>query len=140
MSSLNVGGAGRAQWPERDWPVSSRKTEIERVDSIEKVVDDRRSLGPLASGVARYTSPTAAQPGLESVNGYDHLMDSLRAAALKRDAALAGGSDTAKPRPAAVAEEPATDKPPTVNEFGEAYVRNAIAQYQRNSNLTPALT
>jgi hypothetical protein len=136
MSSLNVAGAGRAQWPERDWPISSRKIEVERVDSIQKAVDDRRSLGPLGNGVARYTGPTAAQPGVESVNGYDHLMDSLRAAALQRDAALAGGSDPAKPRPAAVASEPATDKPPTVNEFGEAYVRNAIAQYQRNSSLT----
>ncbi len=86
MSNLTVRGAGRAQWPERDWPVSSRKTEVERVDSAQRAVDDRRSLGPLASGTARYTSPTAA---------------------VTRDA------------------------------FGEAYPRAAIAQYQRNSNLTP---
>ena len=72
----------------------------------------------------------------KSVNGYDHIMDSLRTAALKRDAALAGGRDRRSPGGSG-AGEPATDKPPTVNEFGEAYVRNAIAHYQRNSSLTP---
>src|SRR5689334_19038661 len=131
MSSLNVGGAGSATWPDREWGAASRKDKVEQVDSIKKVVDDQRSLGPLANGTARRTSQTTAltqqdfevatrlgphgvtmksfdqlvpnAPKVErnpwnpvadrkSVNGYDHIMESLRTSALKRDAALAGSA------------------------------------------------
>src|SRR3954447_7210717 len=131
MSSLNVVGATSARWAEKDWPTSNRKDAVERADSIQKLVDDQRSLGPLATGTARYTNPSAAltqqdfevatrvgpngvtvrsldplapkadrnpwNPAADrkSVNGYDHIMESLRTAALKRDAALAGSSSTA---------------------------------------------
>ena len=57
MSSLNVGGAASAQWPERDWPASSRKDAVERADSIQRLVDDQRSLGPLATGTAALHQP-----------------------------------------------------------------------------------
>jgi hypothetical protein len=194
MSSLNVGGATSAQVPERDWPTSSRQDAVERVDSIQKVVDDQRSLGPQATGTARYTSSTAAltqqdfavatrlgpngvtmksldqvvnAPKVDrnpwnpvadrkSVNGYDHIMESLRTAALKRDAALAGASSTATAQSAtadtaSTSATPNADtttsataqlayKPLTANEYGEAYVRNAIAAYARNSSLTSAPT
>jgi hypothetical protein len=190
MSNLTVGGAGSAQWPERDWSTSSRKDAVERVDSIQKVVDDQRALGALAGGVARYTSATAAptQQDFEvatrlgpngvtvksldqlvnapkvdrnpfnpvadrkSVNGYDHIMESLRTAALKRDAALAGTSSTpgsasstsdtaaTSVAPSASATTLVADKPRAANEFGEAYVRNAIAAYARNSSLTAPTT
>ena len=190
MSSLNVGGATSAEWPERDWPTSSRKDAVERADSIQRLVDDQRSLGPQATGTARYTNPSAAltqqdfevatrlgpngvtvrsldqlvsapkvdrnpwNPAADrkSVNGYDHIMESLRTAALKRDAALAGSSATATAQSAtadtaATSAMPAADtttsataalayKPLTADEYGEAYVRNAIAAYARNSALT----
>jgi hypothetical protein len=172
MSSLNVGSA---QSPERDWPVSSRKDAVERAGSIQRVVDDQRSLGPLATGTARYTNPStaltqqdfevAARPGpngvaiksldqvvgapkadrnpwnpaadRKSVNGYDHIMESLRAAALKRDAALAGSSSTATAQ-SATADTAATSAMPAADTTtsATAYVRNAIAAYARNSNLT----
>jgi hypothetical protein len=179
MSSVNVGGAGGVTWPDREWGVASRKARVERVDSIKKVVDDPRTLGPVANATARRTNPatpltqqdfeiaTRSGPnGLTmksfdqlvpnapkvgrnpwnpaadrtSVNGYDHILDSLRDAALKRDAALAG-SAKAEAAPTAFAERPDTvkpaSKPLTASEFGEAYVRNAIAQYQRTSSLAP---
>ena len=181
MSSLNVGSA---QPPERDWPVSSRQDAVERAGSIQRVVDDQRSLGPLANGTARYTNPTAAptqqdfevvtrlgpngvnvrspdQPGgapkvernpwnptadRKSVNGYDHIMESLRTAALTRDAALAGSSSTAEGQ-SATADTAATSAMPAADatssataQLGEAYVRNAIAAYARNSSLTAPTT
>src|SRR4051812_21563749 len=160
MSSLNVGGATSARWAEKDWPTSSRNDAVERADSIQRIVDDQRSLGPLATGTARYTNPSAAltQQDFEvatrlgpngvtvkspdqmvsapkadrnpwnavadrkSVNGYDHIRESLRTAALKRDAAPAGSSSSTAARSA------------TSDEYGEAYVRNAIAAYARNSS------
>jgi hypothetical protein len=131
MSSLHVGVAGRAAWPDREWGVAGRKESVERVDSIEKVVDDPRTLGPLADGPARRTERNPWNPAAdrEAVNGYDHILDSLRTAALKRDAALAGDAKTGQPE---------TVNPVTAGESGEAYVRNAIAQYQRNSSVTPS--
>jgi hypothetical protein len=47
MSSMTVRGAGRAQWPEVQG--ASRKSAVERVDRVEKAVDDARSLGASAS-------------------------------------------------------------------------------------------
>jgi hypothetical protein len=177
--SMTVGGATSPKWPERDWPTSSTSPVVERVNSIQKVVDDERSLGPLASGTARHTSSTAAltQQDFEvatrlgpngaamksvdelvgapkadrnpwnaaadrtSVNQYDHVMDALRTSALKRDAALAGSSGTAAAADTtadtAAAPAPATAEaqtPLTPNQFGEAYVRDAIAAYRRNSS------
>jgi hypothetical protein len=154
------------------------------VNSIQKVVDDERSLGPLASGTARHTSSTAAltqqdfevatrlgpngaamksvdqlvgapkadrnpwNPAADrkSVNQYDHVMDALRTSALKRDAALAGSSSTAAaadttadtavaPAPATAEAQSPASAPLTPNQFGEAYVRDAIAAYERNSSL-----
>jgi hypothetical protein len=187
VSSLNVGGATSARWPGTDWPTSSRNDAIERADSIQRLVDDQRSLGPLATGTARHTNPTAAptqqdfevatrvgpngvtirsldQPAnrnprgpdadRKSVNGYDHIMEALRTAALKRDAALAGASSSATPQSAtadtaATSATPAADAtisataqlayaPPSENEYHGAYVRNAIAAYARNSLLASA--
>ena len=86
---------------------------VERVDSIQKVVSDERSLGPLVE-----RNPWNPAADRESVNGYDQIMDSLRTAALRRDAA---------PATTVVQEQPETV------EFGDPYVRNAIAQYERNS-------
>ena len=78
---------GSARWPDREWGVASRKDAVDRVDSVGKVVDDERSLGPLANGTAvERVSPDPAERG--PVNGYDHIMDSLRTAALRRDAAV----------------------------------------------------
>ena len=182
--SMTVGGAGSPKWPDRDWPASSTSPVVERVNTIQKVVDDERSLGPLATGTARHTSSTAAltQQDFEvatrlgpngvamksvdqlvpapkvdrnpfsgaadrkSVNQYDHIMDALRTSALKRDAALAGSSGTsaaadstadtaAAPAPATAEAQSTAYAPLTPNEFGEAYVRDAIAAYQRNSSL-----
>jgi hypothetical protein len=168
MSNLTVGGAGSAQWPDTDW--ASRKDTVERVDSIQKAVDDERSLGAFANGTARRTSSTAAvtqqdfeavtrlgpngntakttdqaaaapradrnpfNPAADrkSVNGYDHIMESLRAAALKRDAALAGTSSSSK-AVSATTDDAAAEEPRA--QYGEAYVRNAIAAYARNSSL-----
>ncbi|MDA0162789.1 hypothetical protein OM076_21125 [Solirubrobacter ginsenosidimutans] len=154
------------------------------MNSIQKVVDDERSLGPLASGTARHTSSTAAltqqdfevatrlgpngvamksvdqlvpapkadrnpwNPAADrtSVNQYDHVMDALRTSALKRDAALAGSSGTAAaadttadtaaaPAPATAEAQSPAHAPLTPDQFGEAYVRDAIAAYERNSSL-----
>jgi hypothetical protein len=67
MSSMTVRGAGRAQWPEVVQR-ASRKSAVERVDPVEKAVDDGRSLGASATelvpqdfeaaGVPARTSPT----------------------------------------------------------------------------------
>ena len=178
--SMTVGGTTSPKWPERDWPTSSTSPVVERVNSIQKVVDDERSLGPQASGTARHTSSTAAltQQDFEvatrlgpngvamksvdqlvpapkvdrhspdaaadrkAVNQYDHIMDALRTSALKRDAALAGSSGTAAAvdttADTAAAPAPATaeaQSPLTPNQFGEAYVRDAIAAYERNSSV-----
>jgi hypothetical protein len=182
--SMTVGGAASPKWPEQDWPTSSTSPVVERVNSIQKVVDDERSLGPLATGTARHTSSTAAltQQDFEvatrlgpngvamksvdqlvpapkadrdplnsaadrkSVNQYDHIMDALRTTALKRDAALAGSSGTAAaadttadtaaaPAPATAEARSVAYAPLTPNQFGEAYVRDAIAAYERNSSL-----
>jgi hypothetical protein len=183
--SLTVGGAGSPKWADREWPTSSTSPAVDRVNSIQKAVDDARSLGPLANGTARRTSSTAAltQQDFEvatrlgpsgvmarsldqvvnapnadrnpwspvadrrSVNPYDHIMDALRTSALKRDAALAGSSATAATTDAAAGEPPASEPalayaPLTPNQYGEAYVRNAIAAYERNSGLhsSPAPT
>jgi hypothetical protein len=170
-----------------DWPTSSADPVVQRVDSIQRSVDDERSLGAQASGTARRTSSTSAltqqdfevatrlgpngvmvrpadQPvapkvdrnpwnpasDRRSVNPYDHIMDALRTSALKRDAALAGTSATASSTAAAadhvVARSPVTASaatetaklayaPLTSSQYGEAYVRNAIAAYERNSEL-----
>jgi hypothetical protein len=187
--SMTVGGVGSPKWPDSEWPSSSTSNAVERVDSIQKAVEDERSLGPLANGTARRTSSTAAltQQDFEvatrlgsngvmaksfdqivsapkadgnpwnqvadrkSVNPYDHIIDALRASAIKRDAALAGTSATAPATTAAansaIATSPATASattetarlayaPLTSNQYGEAYVRNAIAAYQGNSSLS----
>jgi hypothetical protein len=169
MSNLTVGGATSAQWPDTDW--ASRKDTVERVDSIQKAVDDERSLGAFANGTARRTSSTAAvtqqdfeaasrlgpsakttdqavappkadrnpfNPAADrkSVNGYDHIMESMRTAALKRDAALAGSSSTSK-AVSATTDDAAAEEPRA--QYGDAFVRNAIAAYRRNSSLTAAV-
>jgi hypothetical protein len=160
---------------------------VQRVDSIQKSVDDERSLGALASGTARRTSSTtgltqqdfevAARVGPNGVtakaeqvvapkpdrnpwnagadrtpvNPYDHIVDALRTSALKRDAALAGTSATSSSTTAAadsaVASSPVTASattetaklayaPMSSSQYGEAYVRDAIDAYQRNSGLS----
>src|SRR4051794_33720205 len=172
--SMTVGGAGSVQWPGLDRVPSTSKT-VDRVDSVQKAVEDERSLGSMANGTARRTSPAVAltqqdfeaatrlgpngvtmksldqlvgapkvdrnpwNPAADrkSVNGYDHIMDSLRTAALRRDAALAGTSETASAT-TATADTAATSATPaantttsataalayaplTANQFGEAY-------------------
>jgi hypothetical protein len=187
--SMTVGGVGSPKWPDQDWPTSSADPVVQRVGSIQKSVDDERSLGALASGTARRTSSTAALtqqdfevasrigpngvtvkaldadataakadrnpwnavPDRRSVNPYDHIIDALRTSALKRDAALAGTSATASATDVAADRAVATSPPtasaatetaklayPTLtsSQYGEAYVRNAIAAYQRNSDLS----
>jgi hypothetical protein len=185
--SMSVGGVGSPAWPDKDWPTSSADPVVQRVDSIQKSVDDERSLGALATGTARRTSSTsgltqqdfevAARVGPNGVtakvegvvapkpdrnpwnagadrtpvNPYDHIVDALRTSALKRDAALAGTSATASSTDAAadsaVATSPAkasatTDTaklayaPMSSSQYGEAYVRDAIDAYQRNSGLS----
>jgi hypothetical protein len=136
MSSLHVGGVGSAAWPDREWGVAGRTERVERVDSVKRVVDDPRALGPFADGTARRTHPAEHNPwnpaaDRRSVNGYDQILDSLRTAALERDAARAGSANAEPPETG----ERAT-KPLAASGFGDAYVRNAIAQYQRNSSLT----
>ena len=115
-----------------------------------------KSLDQLVNAPKVDRNPFNPAADRKSVNGYDHIMESLRTAALKRDAALAGTSATGESATATAdtAATPATTgantttsataspayKPLTANEFGEAYVRNAIAAYARNSSLTPAAT
>jgi hypothetical protein len=64
MSSLRVGGTGRAAWPGREWGVAGRTDSVERVASIKKVVDDQRSLGPLVE-----RNPWNPAADLESTDG-----------------------------------------------------------------------
>jgi hypothetical protein len=123
MSSLRVGGTGRAAWT---GTVAGRTDSVERVDSIKKVVDDQRSLGPLVE-----RNPWNPAADRESVNGYDQIMDSLRTAALRRDAALAAGARAEAAPTARAGTVVQTQSEPV--EFGDAYVREAIAQYERNS-------
>jgi hypothetical protein len=124
MRSTNVQGSGRVRWPDRDWGAASGKPAVERVDPVRKVAHDPRVLDPVAEQFVPRLEGNPFDPRADrsSTNGYDHIMDSLRTAALKRDAALAGG-------PA----RPAADARPGA--FADEYVRNAIAAYERNSRL-----
>ena len=98
-----------------------------------------RSLDQLAPKADR--NPWNPAADRKSINGYDHIMESLRTAALKRDAALAGSSSTAMAQ-SATADTAATSATPAADTTTSAtaqlaYVRNALAAYARNSALTP---
>src|SRR3954447_18685178 len=64
----------------------------------------------------------------KAVNPYDRIMSSLRAAAMRRDAALAGTA------PAPASDTATDDAAPA----GDPYVAAAIQAYVSNSSLTPA--
>src|SRR4051794_15527222 len=66
----------------------------------------------------------------KAVNPYDRIMTSLRAAAMRRDAALAGTAT------APAADTATADAAPA----GDPYVAEAIKAYVSNSGLTPAST